>query len=58
MRSLSSICPLVNVVTSDALLRPLFRSLDEYGWKPVSFTYSVLKTLMSTKVEQEVEHEA
>ena len=48
----------MNVVTSDALLRPLFRSLDEYGWKPVSFTYSVLKTLMSNKVEQEVAREA
>ena len=40
------------------LSRAYVRSLDEYGWKPVSFTYSVLKTLMSNKVEQEVAREA
>ena len=50
MRALSSICPLVNVVTSAALLTPLFQSLDSYGWRPASFTSSVLKTLMSSKV--------
>lgn len=40
----------MNVVTSAALLTPLFQSLDSYGWRPAHFTTSVLKTLMSSKV--------
>lgn len=50
IQSLSIIYPLVNVITSQALLTPLFESFDLYGWYPISFVQSALKSLINTKV--------
>lgn len=52
MRTLASIYPLINVITSSSLLAPLFRTLDAYGWYPVNFTHSVLKALSNSKTKE------
>lgn len=52
MRSLACIYPLVNVITSAALLTPLFQALDSYSWYPVSFTHTVLKALSGSKSKE------
>ena len=50
IRCLSSIYPLVNVITSTSLLTPIFTGLDSHGWYPMSFVRSILRPLTNTKV--------
>ena len=52
MRTLASIYPLINVITSTNILRPLFNTLDIYGWYPVTFTHTVLKALSGSKTKE------
>ena len=52
MRSLASIYPFVNVITSTSLLTPLFQALDSYNWYPVSFTHTVLKAFSGSKSKE------
>lgn len=49
-RCLSSIYQTTNVITLSALLTPLFRKLDSYGWHPLSFSHDVMHTLTGNKV--------
>ena len=52
MRSLASIYPFVNVITSTSLLTPLFQALDSYNWYPISFTHTVLKAFSGSKSKE------
>ena len=52
MRTLASIYPLISVITSTNILRPLFNTLDVYGWYPVTFTHTVLKALSGSKTKE------
>lgn len=40
------------MITSAALLTPLFQSLDKYSWYPVDFTHTLLKALSSSKSKE------
>ena len=40
------------MITSAALLTPLFQSLDKYFWYPVNFTHTLLKALSSSKSKE------
>ena len=40
------------MITSAALLTPLFQTLDKYFWYPVDFTHILLKALSSSKSKE------
>lgn len=42
----------MNVITSSALLTPLFQALDSFYWYPASFAYTVLKAFSGSKSKE------